>query len=198
MICFNCNRLNINIISAIFAFFIVILTTMNFKYCSLSLDIVPVNNYNQNNNVEAIYESIVINNKEKQDTNLIQEWRIEIPRIELNANIAEGTTEEILDDYVGHFEENSKFDGNVGLAAHNRGYNVNYFEKIKELETGDEIIYKYDGNIRKYIVKTRQIIKETDWSYLENTEDNRITLITCVEDMPEYRRCIQAIEKKEE
>ena len=28
------------------------------------------------------------------------------------------------------------------------------------------------------------------------TEENRITLITCVENEPEYRRCIQGIEKE--
>ena len=39
------------------------------------------------------------------------------------------------------------------------------------------------------------IIKDTDWSRLENTEENILTLITCVENKPEQRRCIQAIEK---
>ena len=48
-----------------------------------------------------------------------------------------------------------------------------------------------------YEVKTMEIIENTDWSYLKNTEDNRITLITCVENEPKYRRCIQGIEKIE-
>ena len=39
------------------------------------------------------------------------------------------------------------------------------------------------------------IIKDTNWNYLKNTEKNKITLITCIENEPEYRRCIQAIEK---
>lgn len=196
--CFNCNRLNINIISAIFAFLIVILTTVNLKLNNLSLDIVPLNNHSENSNFQIISESIIVQNEEKQNTNISQEWKIEIPKINLVANIAEGTTEEILNKYVGHFSETSSLKGNVGLAAHNRGYEVNYFARIKELETGDEIIYTYNGEFIKYIVKTTEIIKETDWSYLENTENNRITLITCVEDLPEYRRCIQGIEIKEE
>ena len=33
---------------------------------------------------------------------------------------------------------------------------------------------------------------------LKNTDENKITLITCLENEPEYRRCIQAIEKKED
>ena len=45
-----------------------------------------------------------------------------------------------------------------------------------------------------YEIVLSTIIDETDWSYLEETEDNRITLITCEENKKEYRRCIQAIE----
>ena len=48
-----------------------------------------------------------------------------------------------------------------------------------------------------YIVETIEIIENTNWNYLKNTEDNRITLITCIENEPKYRRCIQGIEKVE-
>jgi len=123
-------------------------------------------------------------------------WKIEIPKINLTAEISSGTTEDVLNNYVGHFSETAKDNGNVGLAAHNRGYNVNYFSRIKELENGDEIYYTYNGIRKEYIVNSKLIIKDTNWNYLKNTEDNRITLITCVENEPEYRRCIQAIEKR--
>ena len=43
-------------------------------------------------------------------------------------------------------------------------------------------------------VAVKEIIDEEDWSYLQETEDNRITLITCEENREEYRRCIQALE----
>ena len=102
-----------------------------------------------------------------------------------------------MEDYIGHFEETKKYEGNVGLAAHNRGYKNNYFERLKELKEGDSIFYNYQGKIKEYLVTKHVIIKDTDWSYLENTEDNRITLITCVENEPEYRRCIQGEEKLE-
>ena len=49
-----------------------------------------------------------------------------------------------------------------------------------------------DENSGRYFLQ--EIISEEDWSYLKETEDNRITLITCVENQPKYRRCIQAIE----
>lgn len=67
-------------------------------------------NYIQQNKIqnEFIYERK--NNNEITDSscaNKIDEniWRLEIPKIELYADINEGTSEEILNKYVGHFEE---------------------------------------------------------------------------------------------
>ena len=99
-----------------------------------------------------------------------------------------------MDQYVGHFEHTNKQEGNVGLIAHNRGYPVNYFSDIKELDLGSQIIYTCENFTKKYIVDLITIVKDTDWSYLEKTKENKITLITCVENEPDYRRCIQAIE----
>ena len=121
-------------------------------------------------------------------------WKILIPAIALEAEISEGTSKEIMDKYVGHFEETSKSVGNVGLAAHNRGYNVNYFANLKKLKEGDKIIYKCYGFERTYVVTKNLIITDEDWSYLEETEKNTITLITCVENEPMYRRCIRGEE----
>lgn len=196
--CFNCSRTTINILSIILAISVVFFINLNFRISKLNFDIVPANIIGEECEKEVLKEVITINTEEKNDSTSNFEWKIEIPKINLNANIVEGTSQEILNEYVGHFSETSCYDGNVGLAAHNRGYKVNYFEKLKELEIGDEIIYKYNGKIKKYLVEVKEIIKETDWSYLETTENNRITLITCVEDLPEYRRCIQGVEKKED
>lgn len=144
-------------------------------------------------NFENIDEKPVIKTPEKSDI-----WEIEIPKISLIANISEGTTKEILNLYVGHFENTTRQQGNVGLAAHNRGYNVNYFKDLKLLKEGDEIRYRYNEYEMIYEVEKCRIIKDTEWQYLEETEGNMLTLITCVENEPKYRRCIQAVEKKEE
>ena len=123
-----------------------------------------------------------------------ENWFLEIPKINLKANINFGTTEEIMNKFIGHFDTTEVWIGNVGLAAHNRGYPVNYFGRLKELQIGDEIIYTTVYGKRIYRVVISTIIEDTDWSYLQKTEENRLTLITCVENEPEYRRCIQAIE----
>lgn len=132
------------------------------------------------------------------DTNLNKytqyKWRIQIPKIKLNAPIVEGTQIENMRKGVAHFESSSNWDGNVCLAAHNRGYKYNYFQEIKQLEIGDKIIYKTEEGIRNYEVELNEIIKQTDWLYLKQTNENKITLITCVENNPEYRVCIQAKE----
>lgn len=100
-----------------------------------------------------------------------------------------------MDKYIGHFEETSKINGNIGLAAHNRGYPVNYFKDIKKLEKGDIVKYIYQGEVTEYLVYKNIIIKDTDWTNLENTKEDILTMITCVENEPEYRRCIQAIKR---
>lgn len=136
------------------------------------------------NNKQIVYDAILSKTQ--------NEWSLEIPKINLKATITEGTDEENLNKNIGHFEETALINGNIGLAAHNRGYKVNYFSRIKELEIGDKIFYTYNGQKVEFEVKNCGIIAETDWSKLENTEDTKLTLITCVENEPEQRRFVQA------
>ena len=156
------------------------------------------NNINQDTKEnEKDKQNFVLTEEEKNRNERIEkaQWKITIPKISLKAEISEGTSKEIMDKFVGHFEETTKTSGNVGLAAHNRGYDVNYFANIKQLVEGDEIIYKYYEFEETYIVTENKIIKDTDWEPLEDTQKDKITLITCVENEPKYRRCIQAIQK---
>ena len=74
-------------------------------------------------------------------------------------------------------------------------YFYSYFSRLKELREGDEIIYIHNEINRIYEVTKNKIIKDTDIDVLENTEENILTLITCVENEPNYRRCVQAEEK---
>ena len=153
-------------------------------------------------NIKVESSNIQVNPKENEKKDIIEdvkeetkeEWYLEIPCINLRADIKEGTTKEIMDDYIGHFEDTKVEDGNIGLAAHNRGYKNNYFERLKELKEGDKIYYYHNNYKKEYTVEKHIIIKDTDWTNLENTIENKITLITCVENQKEYRRCIQGKE----
>lgn len=117
-------------------------------------------------------------------------WELDIPKIHIKAQINDGTDSDNLNKYIAHFIESAYLKGNICLAAHNRGYDVNYFRDLKYLENGDEIIYKLGTVKLKYIVTKSKIIKDTDVEVIENTKENKITLITCVEGEPEKRRCV--------
>ena len=147
---------------------------------------------NESVNTKVCITNVKTLNEEELFKN--ENWILEIPKIGLRANINYGTTKEVMDKYIGHFDNTNFWNGNIGLAAHNRGYPVNYFGRLKELQIGDEINYTTVFGTKNYKVKTIIVIADTDWSYLEKTEDDRITLITCVENQPNYRRCIQGIE----
>ena len=153
--------------------------------------------YENNTNVNNLENNIEENevnieeqeNIKKQYSN--SKWRIEIPKIGLVAPIKDGTTQDILALAVGHFPESNTYKGNVALAGHN---SYNFFKNIKELKPDNKIIYYTDKGKREYKVVLNKIIQQTDWTYIEDTSDNRVTLITCVENMHEYRRCVQAVE----
>ena len=159
--------------------------------------------YNKNNelvDVDSIttdlnYENIVYN--EVEDV-----WNEEvlgilsIEKIGLKATVREGTSNEVLNQYIGHIEETATYDGNIGLAAHNGGGDFAFFARINELEEGDIIRYQTKFYTREYKVDNIQAIYETDWSLLQTTKENRLTLITCITDKRNQRLCVQATEIK--
>lgn len=120
--------------------------------------------------------------------------RISIPAIGVkNYYVWEDTTSASMSKGVGHFTSTSVWDGNVGVAGHNRGASY-VIGDIKDLEIGDTITYKTSAGERTYAVETVTTIKNNDWSYLESTSDNRITLITCAAGDSSRRWVVQAVE----
>ncbi len=116
---------------------------------------------------------------------------LSIPAIGLSVRVYEGTNDTVLKKNVGHFENTSIWDGNVALAGHNRGVN-NHFGKIHTLKMGDTIHWSTKLGIRKYQVFSVRKVSVSDLSVLNGSVDNIITLITCVQDQPDYRWCVQA------
>ncbi|MBO8434287.1 MAG: class D sortase [Tyzzerella sp.] len=119
---------------------------------------------------------------------------LRIPTINLTVTAFDGDTFTAMKKGVGHLPSTSCWNGNIGLVGHNRGTN-DYFGDLKKLEIGDEMTYTTNLGTRTYVVKSITKISDTDWSRLQYTSDNRLTLITCVEDVPDKRLCIQAVEK---
>ena len=119
---------------------------------------------------------------------------LEIKRINLKGPIQEGSSQKVLNEYIGHIEGTPIYDGNVCLAAHNRGNKYSYFSRINELSEGDEIIYNTDFYSRHYKVVNIKEIDETDWEMLEDSNENKLTLITCIKNKKDKRLCVQAVQ----
>ena len=145
-------------------------------------------------------EAIENNKNVTEDINSSEEdvvlGTLKIEKINLNGPIKEGSSSEILKGDIGHIEETSKYDGNVGLAAHNRGNEHSYFARINELEPGDEIKYQTQYGQRIYKVDYKKEILETDWEPLKSSDINKLTLITCIKNKVNQRLCLQATEIK--
>lgn len=118
---------------------------------------------------------------------------IKIDKINFEGLIYEGTSMQTLSKGVGHFENTPYIDGNVCLAAHNSNL---YWAKLHILSAGDKIHYTCFLGTKEYEVSNISKISETDWSSLENTDTNTLTLITCVKGQKNLRLCVQAKEIK--
>lgn len=118
-----------------------------------------------------------------------------IPDILLdNAPIRESVELSTLSQTIGHFPSTAIYNGNVGLASHNSGNQGDFFKNLKNIKIGSEIFYQTKYGTKRYVVTVKEAINEEDWSYLKETDDNRITLITCIKGQKEKRLCVQAVE----
>ena len=118
---------------------------------------------------------------------------ISIPAIGIGKYyVWEGETSDSMSKGLGHFENSSVWNGNVTLCGHNRGAKY-VIGNIKNLSVGDRITYTTSLGTRTYAVETVAVIRNDDWSYLGETSDNRITLITCVAGDSSQRWCVQAV-----
>jgi len=148
----------------------------------------------ENKTIEEQVTDIMLIDKEN-DQNVIGYLSIEKIGLKF-APIADGTSDEIINKYIGHFENTPYLDGNICLCAHNRGSKAAYFEKLNEVNEGDEIIYETKYETKTFIIKEIKEIEETDFSVLNPTEENTITLITCIKNKRNLRLCVVGIEKE--
>jgi LPXTG-site transpeptidase (sortase) family protein len=117
--------------------------------------------------------------------------RLSIPSIDLhNAQVAyvpfdgqtwliEGLREEIA--WMGDTSWPG-LGGNTGLAAHVtvRGLGNGPFRYLSDLRSGDTITLHTEKNAYTYTVRDKKVVAETDLSVIEQTDESRLTLITCI------------------
>lgn len=120
---------------------------------------------------------------------------VSIPSLKINMKVWQGETNESMAKGLGHYASTSTWDGNVGVCGHNRGAKY-VIGSIKDLKIGDTITYTTVYGTRTYAVSYVGTISNTDWTHLQATSDNRITITTCLANTPSMRVCVQATEVK--
>lgn len=120
-----------------------------------------------------------------------------IDKIGVSCHVYDSDENTVMEDMkrgAAHYKSTSYWDGNVAFSAHIGNLAYCYFNRLYELKEGDIITYETTLGLRQYAVVSSTVISEEDWSLLERTEDNRVTLTTCIEGKPEQRLCVQAVE----
>ena len=201
----NYNKKNINIISFFVSaiFFLIILLILNLFTNKSSKVFYSYQNHEKNNQTVSSNENII----KDISINEISNWKIEIEKLNLNATIKEGTSKEIIKDYVGHFTDSNVSCGIIALKAYNIGEKNNYFANLKELQIDDEIKYTVNNMQSTYKVISNKIIDSNNLNdsideyskiYDSIKKDTNISkndlliLITYVKDMPNKYRCVIA------
>jgi len=103
--------------------------------------------------------------------------RILIPKINLDAVVVEGTNNRDLMKGPGHIR-NTAYPGQAGnsvISAHRD----TFFRNIYELQKGDVIEVRRNGQAYRYEVMSKKIVDPDDVSVIRPSKDARLTLITC-------------------
>ena len=103
--------------------------------------------------------------------------RLQIPKIDLDAYVLEGSGHKQLKLGVGRITTSAipGENGNAVVTAHRD----TFFRHIVELKKGDEIIVRRNGERMVFAMTGNKIVKPSDVSVLKPTEDPQLTLITC-------------------
>ena len=150
-----------------------------------------INEYLTSTNETTFGVPVISEQDEEKTLNAIA--TLEIPSIKFKDIVISGTTEDSLAQGIGLFEHSNILEGNVCLAGHNSS---RFFANLKNVKQGDIIKYSSCLGNKEYKINKIKKIEETDWSMLDDTTDNRITIITCIKGQSNLRLCVQGIEIK--
>lgn len=104
-----------------------------------------------------------------------------IPKIDLTVAVCEGVSQSVLRYSVGHFSDTA-FPGQMGncaITGHRSYAWGEYFNRLDELETGDEIIINYNASVYTYVVTEKRVVEPDAAWVLNQAQSYELTLITC-------------------
>jgi LPXTG-site transpeptidase (sortase) family protein len=115
---------------------------------------------------------------EKEDTKLI------VPSASIEGSVVVGKTQEAMLDGFWHFPLSSVPEkrGNTVIFGHRFDKippETETFYNLDKVDIGDKIYLKQRDNEISYTVVSTRVVGKNDHSVLQNTDDYRLTLITC-------------------
>ena len=107
---------------------------------------------------------------------------LDIPQYSIRGQIAEGTDDETLKNYIGKFIGSADPGqiGNFSLAAHNNIY-TELFRNLHRVHAGDKIRIVTKTHEYVYTVTSTETVDPTRTDVLEGSNKREITLITCTQ-----------------
>jgi len=103
--------------------------------------------------------------------------RVVIPKINLDSIVVEGVSHRQLSIGPGHLKDTAT-PGEPGNSVIS-GHRDTFFRHIYELQKGDDIMIRRNGQVFRYQVTGKRIVPPDDVSVLKPTTDAQLTLITC-------------------
>lgn len=107
---------------------------------------------------------------------------LEIERLRIRYPVVEGCSATNLNYAIGHMSETAGVGeiGNCVLAGHNGSRYGEYFTKLNQIKTGDEVtILDRNAVLHRYEVKNFFIVDPYDNSICNQGENEELTLFTC-------------------
>ncbi|WP_256757225.1 class D sortase [Cohnella sp. WQ 127256] len=153
----------------------------------------PINNELTNKHVATEYEQLssIFNGSAEEsspDQTSITDMNdkaiavITIDKIDLKLAVLEGATLKNMKVGAAHMTETAPLGeiGNAAIAAHRARTKGRQFNRLNEMEVGDDISIRTKDSTLIYTVDKISVVKPTDLSVLEgNNKDAILTLITC-------------------
>lgn len=102
---------------------------------------------------------------------------LDVPRLKLTTPVIEGDDDTTLKRAVGHLPDTPLpwEDGNAAFAGHRDGL----FRPLKDIQIGDEIVFRTPRDEFRYRVTDTSIVAPDDVSVLAKRSQPSLTLITC-------------------
>lgn len=107
---------------------------------------------------------------------------IDIEKIDVHTVIAEGSTLDVLENNIGHFENTAMpgEEGNFSIAGHRNTINNEVFRNIDKLEVGDKIKITTLTEIFQYEINDIFVTSPSDIDVLnQNLNEKTMTIVTC-------------------